>query len=121
MVYTISIGSNWRRAEHMAMARRLLQGYFPGIRFSEEVETEPLSFHRPDKFSNQVARFSSSLPLLQVKSLLKSIERRAGRRPDDKTYEIVKLDIDLLLCDDRCLKPKDLERSFVKAGIAELG
>lgn len=120
MVYTIGIGSNWQRTEHMAWARRRLNACFPGIRFSEEVETEPLYFHRPDKFSNQVARFSSPHPIHQVKAQLKSIEREVGRRPEDKAQEIVKLDLDLLLCDGQVLKPHDLERPYIREGIAQL-
>lgn len=120
MHYTIGIGSNWQRTEHMSLARCRLNEYFPGIRFSDEVETEPLFFRRPDKFSNQVACFTSSRTAEEVKSMLKSIEREAGRMPEDKAQEIVKLDIDLLLCDDRILKPKDLERPFVRKGIEAL-
>ena len=104
----------------MALARRRLNGFFPGICFSEEVETEPLFFRRPEKFSNQVAQFTSARPVDEVKALLKSIEREAGRRPEDKAQEIVKLDIDLLLCDGRILKPQDLERPYVAEGIAAL-
>ena len=33
---------------------------------------------------------------------------------------IVKLDIDLLMIDDQVLKPKDMEREFVKQGMEEL-
>lgn len=104
----------------MALARRRLNCFFPGIRFSEEVETEPICFRRRDKFSNQVARFTSERPVEEVRALLKSIEREAGRLPDDKAQEIVKLDIDLLLCDGQIFKPQDLERSYVVAGIAAL-
>ena len=59
MDYTISIGSNEQRRENMELARRRLTELFPGIRFSEEEETAPLFFHRPNLFSNQVACFAS--------------------------------------------------------------
>lgn len=120
MLYTIGIGSNWQRAKHMALARCQLNEYFPGIRFSNEVETDPLFFQRPNKFSNQVAQFISYRTADEVKNILKSIEHEAGRLPEDKVQEIVKLDIDLLSCDDYIFKPKDLERTFVKEGIAAL-
>ena len=55
MDYTISIGSNEQRRENMELARRRLTELFSGIRFSEEEETVPLFFHRPNLFSNQVA------------------------------------------------------------------
>ena len=78
MDYTISIGSNEQRRENMELARRRLTELFPGIRFSEEEETAPLFFHRPNLFSNQVACFASDNPAEEVTACLKAIEREAG-------------------------------------------
>ena len=66
MDYTISIGSNEQRRENMELARRRLTELFSGIRFSEEEETVPLFFHRPNLFSNQVACFASDNPVEEV-------------------------------------------------------
>ena len=52
--------------------------------------------------------------------LLKQIEKENGRLPEDKQQGIVKLDIDLLKYDDSILKPKDMEKDFVQAGLKEL-
>ena len=83
----------------MELARRRLTELFSGIRFSEEEETVPLFFHRPNLFSNQVACFASDNPVEEVTACLKAIEREAGRKPEEKEQEIVRLDIDLLSCD----------------------
>ena len=82
MDYTISIGSNEQRRENMELARRRLTELFSGIRFSEEEETAPLFFHRPNLFSNQVACFASDNPVEEVTACLKAIEREAGRKPE---------------------------------------
>ena len=50
----------------MELARRRLTELFSGIRFSEEEETVPLFFHRPNLFSNQVACFASDNPAEEV-------------------------------------------------------
>ena len=63
----------------MELARRRLTELFSGIRFSEEEETVPLFFHRPNLFSNQVACFASDNPVEEVTACLKAIEREAGR------------------------------------------
>ena len=120
MEYLISIGSNERRVENMALARRRLAQLFADIRFSAERETEPLCLHRPGLFSNQVACFHSGLCADEVRSRLKTIEREAGRLPQDKPREIVRLDLDLLSCDGRVLKPADMERGYVCQGLKEL-
>lgn len=120
MVYTVSIGSNEQRKENMALARRRLTELFPGIRFSEEEETKPLFFRRPDPFSNQVARFVSETPAGEITACLKSIEREAGRKPEEKAQERVRLDIDLLSCDGIVYKPKDLKRDYIRRGLEQL-
>lgn len=120
MDYTISIGSNEQRRENMELARRRLTELFPGIRFSEEEETAPLFFHRPNLFSNQVARFASDNPAEKITACLKAIERESGRNPEEKRQEIVRLDIDLLSCDGTVYKPEDLKRDYILRGLKQL-
>ena len=120
MVYTISIGSNERRKENLSLARERLKVLFPGICFSTEEETKPLYFRRPSLFSNQVARFISDNNAMEVTSHLKAIEKEAGRMPEEKKQEIVRLDIDLLSCDDTIYKPEDLKRDYICRGLKEL-
>ncbi len=120
MVYTIGIGSNERREENMTLARRRLSGLFAGIRFSEEEETKPLSLRRQAMFSNQVARFDSHLSPDEILPLLKTIEREAGRTAEEKRQEVVRLDIDLLACDDIVYKPEDWKREDIVRGLEQL-
>lgn len=120
MVYTISIGSNERRMENMALARQRLTELFSDIRFSEEEETKPLFFHRSNLFSNQVARFVSDEAVTDVVARLKAIEREAGRLPEEKKQEIVRLDIDLLSGGDTVYKPEDLKRDYIVRGLKQL-
>ena len=121
MVYTISIGSNEERRDNLVLARKRLSELFPGIRFSREEETKPLFFRRPNLFSNQVARFISDCRTEEVVSHFKAIEREAGRTPEEKKREIVRLDIDLLSCDNAVYKPEDLKRDYICRALHELG
>lgn len=120
MVYTISIGSNEQRTENLSLARKRLKELFPGIRFSTEEETKPLFFSRPSLFSNQVARFDSGIDVSEITSRLKAIEQEAGRKPEEKKQEIVKLDIDLLSCDSKVYKPDDLKRDYILRALKQL-
>ena len=101
MVYTISIGSNEQQKENLSLARKRLKELFPDIRFSTEEETKPLYFRRSSLFSNQVARFISSSDAA-------------------KKQEIVRLDLDLLSCDDTVYKPDDLKRDYICRGLKEI-
>lgn len=102
------------------LARRKLAELFPSIRFAPEQDTQPLYFKNPALFSNQVAHFLSEAEEASVTQELKTIENMAGRRPEDKQEEKVCLDIDLLTFDDRILKPRDLQREYIRQGIEEL-
>ena len=84
------------------------------------METEPLYFRHSPLFSNQVARFVSSKNAVEITAYLKAVEREAGRTPDEKEREIVRLDIDLLTCDDTVYKPDDLNRDYIRRGLEEL-
>ncbi|MDE6180324.1 MAG: 2-amino-4-hydroxy-6-hydroxymethyldihydropteridine diphosphokinase [Phocaeicola sp.] len=116
----LCMGSNTDRLAQLATAREALRSVFPDIRFGEVMETEAVGngFHSP--FSNQLAEFSTVLSSDFVRGLFKELERRCGRMPEDKTQGIVKLDIDLLVFDGRILKPEDMERTYIRRGLAAL-
>ena len=116
----ICIGSNYNRKENLLLARRRLTSLFPSIRFTGEQETRPLFFRNPALFSNQVARFYTDADAERVVKELKTIEKEAGREKEDKKREKVCLDIDLLVFDNRVLKPEDLKRDYILKGLEEL-
>lgn len=118
--YTICIGSNYNREATLLWARKQLTALFPSICFADEEETEPFLLHNPARFTNQVARFRSSDNVEETTQQLKRLEAAAGRTPEDKAIEKVILDIDLLMCDDTILKPKDMAQPYVMRGIAQL-
>ena len=117
----LCLGSNFDRKVHMNSVRRDLERHFPDIRFGTEMETEAIGSGFLSPFSNQVAWFKTSHSAEEVRDILKQIERDHGRFPDDKAQGIVKLDIDLLRFDNEVLKPADLGKDYVLAGIKELG
>ena len=52
--------------------------------------------------------------------MFKELERRCGRIPEDKAQGVVKLDIDLLVFDNKILKPEDMEREYIRRGMSVL-
>lgn len=116
----LCLGSNVDRCTQMASAREALKHHFPNIRFSEEMTTDAISDIFLSPFSNQVAKMETSLSIEEIRTTLKQIEKENGRLPEDKAQGIVKLDIDLLMVDDVVLKPKDMEKDFVIAGISSI-
>ena len=116
----LCLGSNLDASTRLTAARSALLSHFPHIRFSEEMVTEAIGSGFLSPFHNQVASLNTSLSAEQMRTILKRIEQKQGRLPEDKANGIVKLDIDLLMYDDIVLKPKDMEREFVKIGLEEL-
>ena len=116
----LCLGSNLDGATRLSAARHALLSHFSDIRFSQEMVTEAIGIGFLSPFHNQVAHFTTRLYTEEVRAILKGIEQSQGRLPKDKANGIVKLDIDLLVYDDGVLKPKDLEREFVRIGLEEL-
>ena len=116
----LCLGSNLDGDFRLSEARSVLRSHFPDIRFSQELVTEAIGSGFLSPFHTQVARLETPQDAESIRTLLKSIEQAQGRLPEDKAQGIVKLDIDLLMIDDQVLKPKDMEREFVKQGMEEL-
>ena len=116
----LCMGSNTNRYAQLSVAREALRTTFPDIHFGEMMETEAVGsgFHSP--FSNQLAKFSTTLSSESVHNLFKELERHSGRLPGDKAQGIVKLDIDLLTFDNKVLKPEDMKREYIRRGISLL-
>ena len=108
----LCMGSNTNRYAQLSVAREALRTTFPDIHFGEMMETEA--------FSNQPAKFSTTLSPDSVRDLFKELERRSGRIPEDKAQGVVKLDIDLLVFDNKILKPEDMEREYIRRGMSVL-
>lgn len=70
-------------------------------------------------YLNSVAelRDNSSPETLTLR--LKELEKKAGRRPKEETKEVA-LDLDLVVCDDRILRPKDFGKDYFRTGYLEL-
>ena len=107
----LCMGSNTNRYAQLSVAREALRTTFPDIHFGS-------GFHSP--FSNQLAKFSTTLSPDSVRDLFKELERRSGRIPEDKAQGVVKLDIDLLVFDNKILKPEDMEREYIRRGMSVL-
>lgn len=119
--YIICIGSNYERNEQVPRAQKALKHYWDSIQWAPPEETEGIGMKRFCVFTNQVAVFTGHETVEEVKSLLKAIEVKAGRKPEDKGHEVVRLDIDLIWADGKVLKPQDWQRDYVKRGVNFLG
>lgn len=116
----LCMGSNTNRYAQLSVAREALRIAFPDIRFGEMMETEAVGSGFLSPFSNKLAQFSTTLSPDSIHDFFKELERRSGRIPEDKAQGVVKLDIDLLVFDNKILKPEDMEREYIRRGMSVL-
>ena len=109
----LCMGSNLNALLHLKNAEEALQHFFPDIEWGEIVETVPEKMENPQPFLNRAARFRTSLPMTEVRSILKQIEQTNGRTPESKKEGRIPLDIDLLSYDQQVLKPEDWQKEYV--------
>ncbi|MBP5769990.1 MAG: 2-amino-4-hydroxy-6-hydroxymethyldihydropteridine diphosphokinase [Bacteroidaceae bacterium] len=120
--FYIGIGTNLSAAGMiLRWTHRQLENTFQGkARYSRPLQTRPIDFPNPATFTNQLVVFETPTPREQVETLLKDIERLAGRTTTDKGRGIVRLDLDLLMADGEVIRPKDWQRPYIRQAFEEL-
>ncbi|MCR4764967.1 MAG: 3-deoxy-manno-octulosonate cytidylyltransferase [Bacteroidaceae bacterium] len=120
MKYILCIGSNTDPQQNMTLAVNELTRHFPGIHFSSEQISEPMGTQRPDCFLNRAACFESDMEYEEVRAITKEIERKAGRTPDEKYKEIIRLDVDILQAGTQRFKEHDWQQLYVQRLLRQL-
>jgi 2-amino-4-hydroxy-6-hydroxymethyldihydropteridine diphosphokinase len=129
MRYYLSLGSNLKeKTRNLARARRLLER--SGVRIvrsSSLYHTQPVGKSDQPWFINQVIEIATALRPQGLLRLLKSIERKLGRRPSPVNGPRL-IDLDILLAGDLVMKGKTLiiphprlrQRNFVLVPLEEI-
>lgn len=104
----------------MALAAGYLRERFPSLRCSAPVYTSPVDCPGAETFLNQVGVAYTPYAPAEIRSMLKQIESDLHRTPQDKACGRIPIDIDLLQWNDLILKPEDLARPYVIAGMQAL-
>jgi len=126
----LGLGSNLgQRARNLSAARRRLRQKGAHIlRQSRVIETEPWGVTDQPRFLNQVLEVDWEGSPRQLLSVAKAVEREGGRKRTRRWGPRL-IDVDILLFGNERVATSDLkiphpriaERSFVVAGLEELG
>ena len=116
----LCLGSNFNPAEYIELGRVFLKQTFMDIMFADEIQTLPIGLNRTDFFINQVAYLKTELTRDEIIRSLKDIELKCGRMYEDKDFEIVRIDIDLITYNEEIIKPNDFNREYVQQGIRQI-
>ena len=108
----VGIGSNeGDRLEHISRAIQRLS-HTPGMQVSRMAtiyDTEPLGPPQPE-YLNTVIELDTTLSPQQLLEALKRLERQLGRVPSAQRWGPRVIDLDILLYDDRVLRPSRAPR-----------
>lgn len=123
--FILTLGSNHQSEKHLPEALTALQAH-PGLSLRHSSPISGPALDMPPTahpFTDIVAVGETALPLEALYTLLKGLERTAGRTPELRHSQptCIPLDLDLVLWDQLVLKPKDLSRPYVEVGLRELG
>ncbi len=116
----ICLGSNYDAPYYFKKAYQFLITYFPQIRFSSLETTVPIDYFNPSPFNNQMALFETDKSAIEIETILKQIEKNCGRIKSDKDNGIVRIDIDLIIYDNKVLRINEISRDYIQSGIAQL-
>lgn len=116
----LSIGSNSNAYFNMEQATNYLLSYFPNIKFTSTIETEPHGAIYKSFFLNALAYFETNMSKDQLSLQLKTIEKDMGRQPAHKAEGKIIIDIDLAIWDNDVLKPDDFKHGYMQVLMSQI-
>lgn len=121
----IALGSNWEQEKNIHFAMQRLRSFFPAIRFSRLVWTQPIGM-KSDRFLNGLGMADLSAMANagmrkadEVVRVLKQIEGECGRNSEDKAHGVVRVDLDLLQFQSQRFHADDWDRDYVRLLLQE--
>jgi len=129
MKYFLCLGSNLgQKRSNLRKALALLKKRgIRLLRLSSLYQTEPVEIQDQPWFYNQVVEIEANFSPLELLKLIKKIEQRMGRK-DSIPKAPRKIDIDILLAEEKVVKTKELviphpgleKRNFVLIPLCEI-
>jgi 2-amino-4-hydroxy-6-hydroxymethyldihydropteridine diphosphokinase len=119
-VFIISICSNQEPLRQIEAVKNVLQQTFPEAVFSDFVSTKAIGHHYKTPFYNGAARIVTTLSIEALTTLLKQIEKEAGRTPEMKTAGIVPIDLDIIVFNDAIVHRDYTRFPFVRKAVDAL-
>lgn len=124
MIYILSIGTNEEpREERLQSALTWLSEMSDECYCSTPYVTAPIGADAGNErkhYLNAVAVIHSDLGETELDARFKEYEISAGRTPKKRADRIVPIDIDIVIADDKIVRPKDFSRYYFRQGYEEL-
>jgi 2-amino-4-hydroxy-6-hydroxymethyldihydropteridine diphosphokinase len=115
--FTISLGSNIPEGElKLAKAIEWLATVFTLIESTPTYSTPDVKDASAPCYTNAIAIISTELSPIQLNTMLKNYETDNGRIRQSET-KAVAIDLDLVVCDETILRPRDYSAPYFRQGL----
>jgi 2-amino-4-hydroxy-6-hydroxymethyldihydropteridine diphosphokinase len=119
-LYIISLGSNTKDGDNnLSDAVDWLRSIIIVEAVSSIYSTPPLSGYGAN-YSNMVIFGRTERDIESLTQLLKKYECEAGRNDECRRLGIVPIDIDVVVCNNTIIRPRDYEANYFKIGFSEI-
>ena len=115
----IGVGSNIDPKNHIQQATDLLRHSFELVATSQFIETKPIGVKDQANFLNGAVLIKTSLEAPQLKTILRDIEDRLGRKRRNRCGPRT-IDLDIIVWNGKIVDPEVEQREFLQAAIREL-
>lgn len=111
----LSLGSNINHKKNIDQAVSLLQKMFGNDKIvsSRQLWTNPIDI-KSDKFLNCILFIYTSYGLDYIEKGMKELEQICGSSKVERDKNIIKIDIDILMYDNKRMHEKDWSRGYIK-------
>ncbi len=116
----VGFGSNIEPEENISLALALLKKYHSVLCESEIVLTKPIGYINQPDFHNGAVLIHTQMSFETLKSWLKGIENRLGRRRTSNKNGPRTIDLDIVIWNGTVVDPNITHRTFLKNAILEL-
>lgn len=114
--YVIGIGSNAKgKLENVRDAIAWIDTIFYNVK-SSSIYTTPATNGKDEDYANAVVKCDSDDELPIIQRRLKEYEQACGRTKESKIKGIVPIDLDIVICDNEKLRPRDYNAEYFLIG-----
>jgi 2-amino-4-hydroxy-6-hydroxymethyldihydropteridine diphosphokinase len=118
--YIISVGSNINPEYHIDKARAELKKISEFLAESSFAYTKPLQYKDQPNFLNGVIMIRTKMDIPTLKDKLEAIEMKLGRVKDVEASMPRKIEIDILVSNNKVVDNAVFERDFLQKAIKEV-
>ena len=114
--YVIGIGSNAKgKLENVRDAIAWIDTLFSNVK-SSSIYTTPATNGKDDDYANAVVKCDSNDELPIIQRRLKEYEQACGRTKESKINGNVPIDLDIVICNNEILRPRDYNAEYFLIG-----